>query len=179
MQITLQENQNGNLCLFDTRSGQFIKGGCVRSKDSEMLGVANSVARKSFKTILELADNYTYQEGEGWAPAMIASEIVRLNPNIRTSVLEKLARKEDKKTQTKRKPKEEKPVKEPKVKKEKVAKAPKAPKEKVVIGLNEDGTPRHRSRGRPKSLVPKPEKVVVLDENGNARKRGRPRKTVI
>ena len=172
MQITLQKNETGNLCLFDTRSGQFMKGCCVKSEESPLLGLANTVAKKSFKTILEMADNYVYTD-EGYVEAMISAELVRLNPWIREKVLERLSKKEDRKTITKRKPRMEK---EPKVKKETVAKVPKEPKAKVVIGLNEDGTPVHRGRGRPRSLTPKPEKVVVLDANGNARGRGRPRK---
>jgi len=176
MQITLQENQDGIYCLFDTRSGQFLTGGCVRSKESGLLEIANNIARKSFKSIVEIADNYNYQEGDGYAQAMVARELLRLNPSIRLSVLEKISRKEDKKTQTKRKPKAEKPVK---VKKEKPAKVPAAPKEKVVIGLNEDGTPMYRKRGRPKSSTPKPEKIVSVDANGQRRKRGRPPKNQV
>jgi hypothetical protein len=170
MQITLQENQDGIYCLFDTRSGQFLRGGCVRSKESGLLEIANSIARKSFKSILEIADNYTYVDGEGWTQAMVASELIRLNPSIRLSVLEKISRKEDKRTKTKRKPKAEKPVKV------KAEKAVKPVKEKVVIGFNEDGTPVHRKRGRPKSTTIKPIKMPVLDANGQRRKRGRPPK---
>jgi hypothetical protein len=170
MQITLQENQDGIYCLFDTRSGQFLRGGCVRSKESGLLEIANNIARKSFKSILEIADNYTYVDGEGWTQAMVASELIRLNPIIRLSVLEKISRKEDKRTKTKRKPKAEKPVKV------KAEKAVKPAKEKVVIGFNEDGTPVHRKRGRPKSTTIKPIKMPVLDANGQRRKRGRPPK---
>jgi hypothetical protein len=170
MQITLQENQDGIYCLFDTRSGQFLRGGCVRSKESGLLEIANNIARKSFKSILEIADNYNYQDGDGYAQAMIARELLRLNPSIRLSVLEKISRKEDKRTKTKRKPKAEKPVKV------KAEKAVKPVKEKVVIGFNEDGTPVHRKRGRPKSTTIKPIKMPVLDANGQRRKRGRPPK---
>jgi hypothetical protein len=176
MQITLQENQDGIYCLFDTRSGQFLKGGCVRSKESGLLEIANNIARKSFKSIVEIADNYNYQEGDGYASAMFCRSYLAVNQDIRQKVKERLALKEDKKTQTKRKPKAEKPVK---VKKEKPAKVPTAPKEKVVIGLNEDGTPMYRKRGRPKSSTPKPEKIVSVDANGQRRKRGRPPKNQV
>jgi hypothetical protein len=56
----------------------------------------------------------------------------------------------------------------------KAEKAVKPVKEKVVIGFNEDGTPVHRKRGRPKSTTVKPIKIPVLDANGQRRKRGRP-----
>jgi hypothetical protein len=138
-----------------------------------LLEIANNIARKSFKSIVEIADNYNYQEGDGYASAMFCRSYLAVNQDIRQKVKERLALKEDKKTQTKRKPKAEKPVK---IKKEKVARPPNPPKERVVIGMNEDGTPKHRSRGRPRSLVPKPEKAVVLDENGKPRGRGRPKK---
>jgi hypothetical protein len=134
MQIILKEKEDGTKWLFDTRSGKFFEGGCVKNANTSMLDVANAVARKPFRNIVEIADFPVYGEN-GNLEWMIACRYLKMNPDIRDKVLESkenLKERVDRKTQRRgkrgRKPKEDKPEK------------PKA--------LAPDGTPRKRGRPR-------------------------------
>ncbi len=88
--IILKENQDGVLCLFDTRSEQFIVGACVKDPStSDLVDIANTVVNKSYKNILETAQNIEYRDN-GYVETMIASKYIELNPDIREKVMEKL-----------------------------------------------------------------------------------------
>jgi hypothetical protein len=99
MQVILKENSEGNLCLFDTRSGEFFAGGCVRSEDAGklMLDIANDIANKSTKSIIEIADSSVYGNN-GYLDSMLARIYLSLNPDLRQENKEEIKLKKDKKT---------------------------------------------------------------------------------
>lgn len=178
MKIELQTNpDNGRLCLFDTRSGRFFKGGCVKNEDSaqDLLATANAIVRRSYKTLVQMSRDCVYGE-HGYLDHMIAREYITLNPDILDKVLEKIGpAKTDSRTVRGKKARGRKPKydttsvnedfegEEPEVKrrgrpkKEKIEADPNAPK---------------RGRGRPRKEKPEP------DPNAVKRGRGRPRKIV-
>jgi hypothetical protein len=86
-QIELKQKDNGVLCLFDTRSNQFMKGFCVRDESAgkELKNRANVIVRRTFKSILEAAKNYVYLEN-GYLDHLIAAEYLSLNPDIKDKV---------------------------------------------------------------------------------------------
>lgn len=102
MQIIFKENDNGNLCLFDTRSELFFTGGCVKSAESgaDILSTANDIVKKPTKSIIEIADSGVYTDN-GYLEAILAIEYLKLNPDLRIANKEKLQLKKDKKTQMK------------------------------------------------------------------------------
>jgi|694.fasta_scaffold106902_6 hypothetical protein len=105
MKIIFKVNEDGNICLYDTRSEQFFKGCCVRSEElgKPLLDLANNVVKKPYKAILELAQSFVYQDN-GYLECMIAKKYVELNPDIVEKVVEKLNKpKVDKKMQLKKK----------------------------------------------------------------------------
>lgn len=103
MQIILKEKENSSLCLFDTRSNTFFSNGCVKNENSSILSLANEIVSKSPESIIELADNYLYEGDYGYTCAMIARTYLKMNPDIREKMLEKIKKKKDKKTQFKEK----------------------------------------------------------------------------
>jgi hypothetical protein len=135
MKIIFKENDNGLMCLFDTRSEKFfpqtVVGCCVRDIDSpnakDLLDLANQIARKPFKNILELAQSMVYQDN-GYLECLFAKAYVQINPDLKEKVLEKLNK--------------------PKVNKKMEIKVKKARKPKAAIEFS--GT---RKRGRPKKIV--------------------------
>jgi hypothetical protein len=138
MKIIFKETEEGTKCLFDTRSNQFFKGGCVKSEDSMLLETANALVRKSFKNIVETAQSYVYGE-YGYVESMLAEKYLEMNPEIRTKVFEskeKIKTRVDKKTNYTGKKRGRKPS-ENKVEKPKV--------------LDANGQPR--KRGRPRKAV--------------------------
>ena len=158
MKIELRENEDKVLQLFDPRSQKFFKGGCVRNEEfgKNLLEVANSVVRRSFKSIMELAQNNVYSD-EGYLPSMIADKYIWMNPDIRDKVLEKLDVKVDRKTQ--RKSKGEKRGRKP----------------KPDFSLNEEFEAEIREpkkRGRPRKVGSEGQ----ITEKKIPGKRGRPRK---
>jgi hypothetical protein len=80
MKIIFKVNEDGNICLYDTRSEQFFKGCCVRSEElgKPLLDLANNVVKKPYKAILELAQSFVYQDN-GYLECMIAKKYVDLN----------------------------------------------------------------------------------------------------
>ena len=135
MKIIFKENDNGLMCLFDTRSEKFfpqtVVGCCVRDTDSpnakDLLDLANQIARKPFKNILELAQSIVYKYN-GYLECLFAKAYVQINPDLKEKVLEKLNK--------------------PKVNKKMEIKGKKARKPKAAIEFS--GT---RKRGRPKKIV--------------------------
>ena len=91
-QIIFKQNADGDWCLYDTKYEQFFVGGCVRSveKSYETLGLANSIAAKPPKAIVELAQSAIYSDDYGYLPYMIATSLIRFDPTIKERVLEKL-----------------------------------------------------------------------------------------
>lgn len=111
MKIIFKPNEQGILCLFDTKSERFFDGCCVRNEDlgKPLLDLANSVAKKPLKEILELAQSFVYSEN-GYLQCMIAKKYVEMNPDIREKVMEKLNKpKIDKKMQLKDKKRKKTP----------------------------------------------------------------------
>lgn len=179
--IIYKENEQGLMCLFDQRSEKFfpqeIIGCCVRDVESpsakDILELANQIAKKPFKAILELAQSMVYQDN-GYLECRFAKAYVHINPDIKEKVLEKLNKPMvDKKTELKNKKskratkpvaktvkatkvvtKEEKPKAEkPKVEKAKVDK-PKVTKPKVVKTVKAvEPAPTEKKRGRPKKTA--------------------------
>jgi len=97
MKVIFKQNENGLMCLFDTRSEKFfpqkVVGCCVRDVESpnakDLLELANQIARKPFKNILELAQSMVYQDN-GYLECLFAKAYVELNPDLKEKVLEKL-----------------------------------------------------------------------------------------
>lgn len=92
MKITFELNpETGFYCLFDTRSQRFFPNCSVRDTEAstDLLELANSIVRKPYKVILEMAQNYVYTDN-GYLEYMIASKYVSLNPDIKDLVTEKL-----------------------------------------------------------------------------------------
>jgi len=99
MQIILKQNEQGTLCLFDTKSEKFFEGGCVNSEESGrgLLSIANDVVKKSIGKIIEIADSRVYGDS-GYVEPMLAKKYLDLNPDLRSSYTEKIQLKKDKKT---------------------------------------------------------------------------------
>jgi len=83
MKVIFKQNENGLMCLFDTRSEKFfpqkVVGCCVRDVESpnakDLLELANQIARKPFKNILELAQSMVYQDN-GYLECLFAKAYV-------------------------------------------------------------------------------------------------------
>lgn len=141
MQVIIKEREDGKKCLFDTRSSQFLEGCCVSFEDysdNSLVSVANTVVKRPFKHIVEIAESQIYGEF-GYLESMLASKYLSLNPDIKQKVIEsneKIKTKTDKKMTYTGKKRGRKP-KEDKVEKPKV--------------LDANGQPR--KRGRPKKIV--------------------------
>jgi hypothetical protein len=99
MQIILKENEQGKLCLFDTKSEKFFEGGCVSSLEAgkSLLATANDLAAKPTKKIIEIADSYVYSDS-GYVEPMLAQKYLKLNPELRQLNTEKTQLKKDKRT---------------------------------------------------------------------------------
>jgi len=147
MQIIFKQNEQGLYCLFDTRSNQFFPGGCVKSVDqsSDLLELANSIARRPFKTILEIAQSPVYGD-DGYLTYMLAQKYVSLNPDIKDKVLEKLSAPKVNKKMTRMGKKGRKPKTDKIEAREPVAKVTK--NENSVDGE----APVKRGRGRPRKI---------------------------
>jgi len=100
MQIVLKENEKGFLCLFDTRSGLFFEGGSVKNEQSgeSILRIANDIAKKPTKVIIEIADSGVYSE-YGYLDTMLAKKYLAMNSDLRESNTEDVKLKQNKKTQ--------------------------------------------------------------------------------
>ena len=88
MQIIIKERPDGKQCLFDTRSEEFLDRCCVRDGGDYLLEIANSIARKQFSKIVELADSNVYEDGSGYLLPMIAQAYLKINPDIRDKAIE-------------------------------------------------------------------------------------------
>jgi hypothetical protein len=136
--IIYKENENGLMCLFDSRSEKFfpqkVVGCCVRDTESpnakDLLGLANLIARKPFKNILELAQSMVYNDN-GYLECLLAKAYVEINPDLKEKVLEKL-----------NKPKVNKKM-------EIKGKRGRKPKEKLSITKSEN----KKGRGRPRKTA--------------------------
>jgi hypothetical protein len=138
-QIIFKKTLEGNWCLFDTKTDQFFDGGCVRcvEKSYETLGLANSIAAKPPKAILEIAQAAIYSDDYGYLPYMIASSLIKFDPTIKERVLEKL-----------KKPKmNNKLTRKTKIRTRKTVKPVKAEAQPV------DGEAPKRKRGRPPKVI--------------------------
>jgi hypothetical protein len=91
-QIIYKLTDEGRWCLYDTKSEQFFEGGYTRSlEDSqETLGLANSIANKSARAIMEIAQQAIYNDGDGYLPYMIAKSLIKFDPSIKERVNGKL-----------------------------------------------------------------------------------------
>ena len=89
MQIIIKENEAGIRCLFDTRSDKFFEGGCISNNNdgNDLLDLANTIVRKSFRNIVELADFPVYGDN-GYLEHMLAKKYLSLNPDIRVKLAE-------------------------------------------------------------------------------------------
>ena len=100
MQIILKENEEGKLCLFDTRSGKFFQGGCVKNAElgKGLLDTANALVKKPTKILLEIVQSRLYGDA-GYMEWMLAERYLSMNQDLAIQVTEKLkAPKKDKKT---------------------------------------------------------------------------------
>jgi hypothetical protein len=161
-QIIFRELTNGTQCLYDTRSCKFFPNGGVNNEfnKDELKNLANAVARKPFRTIIELAEYPVYDGDNGYATHMIAKNYLKLNPDILLKVGEAVKGKVDKKmTRTKKTPRD------------------------VWADAPTTETGEKRGRGRPRKnpvettstdTVP-----TVTAETGEKRGRGRPRKNPV
>ena len=161
MQIIWKEKETGVSCLYDTRSNNFLEGGCTQNPTvSSLLEVANQVVRKSSTKLLQMATDFEYGD-DGYTESMIASAYLKVNPDLLERAREKNKLKSEKSSKaakfTKfkkkgRKPKAEKPTKvERREKAPKPAKAVVAPKEtKIVVTSQTTETTEKRMRGRPR-----------------------------
>jgi hypothetical protein len=95
MKIIFKQNEDGHMCFFDTRSEKFLEGCCVKDEESqiakELLKLANQVANKPFKKILEIAQSWSYNE-HGYNECKFAKAYVKVNPDLKEKVLEKLSK---------------------------------------------------------------------------------------
>ncbi len=186
-QIIYRELTNGTQCLYDTRSCKFFPNGGVNNEFNrdELKNLANSVARKPFKTIIELAQFPVYDGDNGYATHMIAKNYLALNPDILLKVNETVKGKVDKKmTRTKKTPRDAwadapttesgekrgrgRPRKNP-VESASTPSTPSAPTTSVPVQTGEK-----RGRGRPRKNP-----VVEAVQVGEKRGRGRPRKNPV
>lgn len=176
MQIILKETESGALCLYDTRSNAFFARGCTRNRTSgdELCEIANGIARRSFKNIVEMANEQFYGDN-GYTEYMLACDYLDLNPDIRTKVIEKIKEpKGDKRKQSKKKGRKSKnsfldtsplpPISLP-------------PMESHIVTkpVATDGVKRGRGRPRKDTNSVTPPKTPVMVD-GVKRGRGRPRK---
>lgn len=137
MKVIFKENDNGLMCLYDTRSEKFfpqnVVGCCVRDVSSpnalDLLDLANLITRKPYKSILELAQNMLYQDN-GYLECLLAKAYVEINPDIKEKVLEKLNK--------------------PKVNKKMIIKGKRGRKPKAD---KVESAPSGKKRGRPKKVV--------------------------
>lgn len=110
MQVIIKETEDGKFCLFDTRSNKFFDCGFVRSVSAgqSLLDIANSIVRKPHKTLVELQVNHIYGE-YGNLDWMIADQYLRMNPDIKEKMTEKLsAPKKNRKLSLEKKPRKKK-----------------------------------------------------------------------
>lgn len=167
------------MCLFDTRSDLYIPGGCVKNpEDTALLELANTLVRKSPRTIYNILLNYEYIDGDGYTEAMLAERYLELNPDIKEKGKAALSEKPVRKS---RKPKpvvveideETGEVREVQSKPSKPKGKPGRPKRIWTEAEIEAKTnaPK-RGRGRPRKAVSETTTVVT----GIKRGRGRPRK---
>jgi hypothetical protein len=178
MQIILKQLPDRDyMGLFDTRSNQFIKGGNVKNTDDTcLLDLANSIANKSPRTILNIVQNWEHDDDHGYCEPMIASAYLDINPDIRELAKQMLT---DKPVQRTRRKKIEKPVDiDPETGEEvvKVKGKPGRPRRVYTEAEVEskNNAPK-RGRGRPKKEgSSNPKTIVYVD--GVKRGRGRPRK---
>lgn len=92
MKIVIKEKEDGVMCLFDPRSNQFFPDGCIRNPETGnvICSIANSIIRRGFKGIVELAQVPIYNDN-GYLDFKIARDYLMLNPDIRSRVVEQLA----------------------------------------------------------------------------------------
>jgi hypothetical protein len=134
MQIIYKQHEEGYKCLYDTRSDKFFPNGGSKNKylEQSLLDLANSVASKSNRQILEIANSYNVEDE---TEKLIASAYIDLNPDIKEKVFDKIV---SKKGNYKGKRRGRKSKLDGEVK----------PK---VVNLDENGAPR--KRGRPRKIV--------------------------
>jgi len=107
MKIIFKQNEEGNWCLYDTRSEKFFPNSCVRNPEasSDILESANEIVNKPFKVIVELAQSFLSLEN------IIAEKYLLLNPDIKQKVTEKLNKpKVNRKMVRRKKGRTEKPI---------------------------------------------------------------------
>ena len=168
MQIILKENPDleDRLCLFDTRSDSFIPGGGISiATDTGLLDIANSVVRRSAKSIYDII--LTREYGDlGYTELMIAEQYLKLNPDIKKLALDKLAEKPGRKSKKfKDENPDDKPITSPSGKKrgrprKDTQSEANVVKEKTPITVSKSGkilsnfdsagNPIKRGRGRPR-----------------------------
>lgn len=92
MKIVIKEKEDGVMCLYDPRSSQFFPDGCIRNPESGNIicSIANSIIRRGFKGIVELAQVPIYNDN-GYLDFKIARDYLLLNPDIRDRVVEQIA----------------------------------------------------------------------------------------
>lgn len=150
MQIIFRQNDDGVWCLFDTRSNQFFPGSAVRSieRSRDSLEIANAVVSRSSKTILEMALSPQYDNG--YFEWQIASNYLKMNPDIRDRVVEKLNKPKVNKKMTRipkvRKKREEKPKREKLIKSEESKSTSEEVKSTTEVI-------QKRGRGRPRKVL--------------------------
>jgi hypothetical protein len=91
-QIIVKTNEQGKHCLFDTRSDKFFENGCMMDPEGELLEIANSIARRSAKTLYNLVVMWQYGE-HGYTEAMLAQAYLKLNPDLEEKALEQIKNK--------------------------------------------------------------------------------------
>lgn len=175
MQIIFKEKPCGQWCLFDTRSDQFFEGGNVSNhKISNLNYIANSLVRKTPKTIYNIMINKEYGD-DGYVESMLAKEYLRLNPDIKSKAKDLIAETPPKKSKL---PKFVDPDK-PKGKRGRPAKSEatdiveksKNSGLKSIVTNSNNNSGVKRSRGRPRK---NPDCVKVYIPTG--KQRGRPKK---
>jgi|APCry1669189369_1035219.scaffolds.fasta_scaffold00475_9 hypothetical protein len=104
MKIVFKTNENGVICLYDTRSNKFFENGCVKDEESGslILKLANEIADKPTKTIIEIARSHVYGDN-GYLNSMLAEKYLELNPDLQLKSHDILNLKKDKKSEYKKK----------------------------------------------------------------------------
>lgn len=92
MKIIIKEKEDGVMCLYDPRSSQFFPDGCIRNPESGNIicSIANSIIRRGFKGIVELAQVPIYNDN-GYLDFKIARDYLILNPDIKDRVIGQIA----------------------------------------------------------------------------------------